>query len=264
MANIHGDIVATVPNQTSGAGTSTSSYGETTEYGLVRSGFASLGRYGWLGVAQRSSDALSGLFLMGVRLYNPTTGQFLTRDPVSGGNENAYTYPNDPVNMSDVTGKLLGLTWKDAAMVAGVGAFVACVAASVGVCLVAGAGAALVQARADAKQWGGGTFWKSAARNTAINTGGALLGYGLGKAAIRGTQLGNSGLKFSRHGQVTNKMGRAYYRARGWNPKRSIRYSAHPGRYVVQTTAGAGYCAVTKTCPFTLKEVRSSFRAIPF
>jgi hypothetical protein len=42
---------------------------------------------------------------MGVRLYNPTTGRFLTTDPVPGGNENTYNYPNDPINMLDLDGQ---------------------------------------------------------------------------------------------------------------------------------------------------------------
>jgi hypothetical protein len=42
---------------------------------------------------------------MGVRLYNPATGRFLTVDPVVGGNPNAYTYPVDPVNMYDLDGR---------------------------------------------------------------------------------------------------------------------------------------------------------------
>ena len=46
----------------------------------------------------------SGLMFMGVRAFNPVTGQFLSQDPVSGGNETAYNYPNDPINKSDLTG----------------------------------------------------------------------------------------------------------------------------------------------------------------
>ncbi|WP_405856949.1 hypothetical protein OG407_09785 [Streptomyces sp. NBC_01515] len=40
-----------------------------------------------------------------VRLYNPTTGRFLSTDPVPGGNANAYVYPSDPINAYDLNGK---------------------------------------------------------------------------------------------------------------------------------------------------------------
>ena len=42
---------------------------------------------------------------MGVRLYNPVSGRFLSVDPVPGGNANAYTYPLDPVNLFDYDGR---------------------------------------------------------------------------------------------------------------------------------------------------------------
>mgnify|MGYP001940238033 CR=1 FL=1 len=41
---------------------------------------------------------------MGARLYNPVTGRFTSTDPVYGGNANTYTYPVDPVNMTDLNG----------------------------------------------------------------------------------------------------------------------------------------------------------------
>jgi hypothetical protein len=41
---------------------------------------------------------------MGARVYNPETNQFTSKDPVKGGNENSYTYPNDPINGSDFSG----------------------------------------------------------------------------------------------------------------------------------------------------------------
>lgn len=101
LANPHGDIVATVPDDSSAA--SPSSYEESTEYGQSRETGGAY-TYGWLGSAQRSAGTLGGLILMGVRLYNPDTGRFLSTDPVSGANPNAYVYPSDPVAQSDTSG----------------------------------------------------------------------------------------------------------------------------------------------------------------
>jgi hypothetical protein len=46
---------------------------------------------------------------MGVRLYAPTLGRFLSVDPVPGGNDNPYVYPADPINSYDLDGKI---SWK--------------------------------------------------------------------------------------------------------------------------------------------------------
>ncbi len=48
---------------------------------------------------------------MGVRLYNPGTGRFLTVDPVPGGGANAYAYPTDPVNAFDLDGQRWCTRW---------------------------------------------------------------------------------------------------------------------------------------------------------
>ncbi|MCP9956881.1 hypothetical protein LUX03_04625 [Streptomyces sudanensis] len=69
-------------------------------------------RYNWLGAKQRSTETLTGLTLMGVRLYNPTTGRFLSMDPVHGGGDNRYGYPGDPVNQYDLDGKRWRWGWK--------------------------------------------------------------------------------------------------------------------------------------------------------
>ena len=100
ITDTQGSTIATTPgtNTTPTPGTT------WTEYGTPRDP-SKAGTYGWLGTHQRSTDTLVGLTLMGVRLYNPTTGRFLTMDPVYDGNANPYTYPTDPINKSDTDGK---------------------------------------------------------------------------------------------------------------------------------------------------------------
>ncbi|WP_370022114.1 RHS repeat-associated core domain-containing protein [Planotetraspora sp. GP83] len=103
LTNPHGDVIATADR----LGAGVNAYFEQTEYGTPRSNNASNPtRYGWLGAAQRSSDSLGGLLLMGVRLYNPVTGRFLQVDPVAGGNSNSYEYCfGDPINHRDLDGR---------------------------------------------------------------------------------------------------------------------------------------------------------------
>ncbi len=104
LANLHGDIVATVADSTSA--TSLASYADNTEFGLPYFTSAAYPTYGWLGGKQRSRNTLSGLTLMGVRLYDPDLGRFLQTDPVPGGSANAYDYCNaDPINCTDVDGQ---------------------------------------------------------------------------------------------------------------------------------------------------------------
>lgn len=99
--SLHGDVALQLPLDTAVAPTVLAA----DEYGNPRPGTATA-RYGWLGGNQRFTDTPTGMTLMGVRLYNPTTGRFLSVDPVPGGSANAYEYcGGDPVNCTDLDGR---------------------------------------------------------------------------------------------------------------------------------------------------------------
>ncbi|MFJ8948291.1 RHS repeat-associated core domain-containing protein [Streptomyces sp. NPDC102395] len=69
-------------------------------------------RYGWLGGKQRSSETPSGAMLMGIRLYDSTTGRFLSADPIPSGNATAYEYcAADPTGCTDLTGAFRVSWW---------------------------------------------------------------------------------------------------------------------------------------------------------
>ncbi len=100
LTDLHGDVALQLPLDASKAPVAL----DNDEYGNPRTGQAAT-RYGWLGEKQRSAETLTGLTLMGVRLYDPTRGRFLQPDPVPGGSANAYDYSNaDPCNASDTDG----------------------------------------------------------------------------------------------------------------------------------------------------------------
>jgi RHS repeat-associated protein len=105
FSDLSGSIVATVDLATGSDATGLTTSGSTDEYGNAAGSTVSTGvlSYGWEGSAQREVSN-AGLTLMGARLYNPATGRFTGVDPMTGGNENSYDYPNDPVNLRDLTG----------------------------------------------------------------------------------------------------------------------------------------------------------------
>lgn len=117
VVNLHGDEVSQITVPSTGAATGVDSWSDSDEYGSPLNP-SSAGKtpsningvsdglgYGWLGGKQRSTDS-TGLMLMGARVYNPTSGQFTSTDPVPGGNSTAYAYPQDPINAFDLNGKM--------------------------------------------------------------------------------------------------------------------------------------------------------------
>ncbi|WP_406378689.1 DNRLRE domain-containing protein [Streptomyces sp. NBC_01618] len=100
LANLHGDVAVQLPLDPAAVPT----VQRFDEFGNVLDGTVSAA-YGWLGAYQRDSGTLSGITLMGVRLYQPTSGRFLQADPVYGGNDNDYEYcRGNPVSCTDLTG----------------------------------------------------------------------------------------------------------------------------------------------------------------
>ncbi len=111
LANIHGDIFSSVPTSetdwVAGINAGTSTWSGTDEYGVAESGGTSVGtRYDFEGSHQRSRDTNSGMHVMGVRVFDSTSGRFLQNDPVIGGGSNSYDYTaGDPVGREDLSGE---------------------------------------------------------------------------------------------------------------------------------------------------------------
>jgi RHS repeat-associated protein len=103
LCDIHGDVIATVNNTDIGLDTVSTS----DEFGnMTNTAETGADRYAWLGTKQRAADNPDGIILMGVRLYNPALGRFLSVDPISGGSANRYDYGSaNPITHYDLDGQ---------------------------------------------------------------------------------------------------------------------------------------------------------------
>ena len=99
--NAHGDLA--------GATDITGGYTGITMSDEYGKGAPPASRLGWLGSQQRpTTHGASGLIRMGVRLYDPSMGRFLSVDPIEGGCANDYNYVTDPINHFDLSGEICG------------------------------------------------------------------------------------------------------------------------------------------------------------
>lgn len=236
LTTLHGDVAVRLPLDDSQAAV----VQHFDEYGNALDA-AEGSAYGWLGGYQRSSDTLSGITLMGSRIYDPGTGRFLQTDPEYGGNTNAYVYPADPVNAYDLDGRFvivipiaIAAEWAVTALIALAAAAVTAYICHIFGCTITASGTGVRVPWPDkksktAKKYKNKTYW---GYKIYRKKGGRIYKYGITRA---GKSRPASQIKSCQryYGKACSyKMiwrGKGWYNARAWEATKILKYVAHHG-----------------------------------